>query len=581
MRTPFVPLLVFLCALPAVAATQYTTTLLPVSDPGTLVQAAVGDVDGDGRNELVVVSPAAPASSASLRIYEIARNGAATLDHAVELPAAPAGDFSYAQPRIADLDRDGDLDIALYLRADGQPGVLQTILWDQSAGGYQIESFVMPESDAAYGFDMADVDGDGLPDAVTANHGANAPQTLFVSYAASGFTTSQAFPLPFQGSPDAFGPAQRGIVFVYARDVNADGRTDLFASTAPYNDVAARLWLNLPAGFVVQDLPGVPAFDIAAGDHNNDGKLDLLMTSYDGAGLVRFQGPQFRVTARFPTPPGSRSPIVGDFDLDGRPDVAVVQTLNNNVTIMGTAGAQPIATPELAAADFRPDAFVQSLTAGDVDNDGRPDLVFATDRVILIRSSSPDTVKPVITVPAGITAEATSAAGADITWSATAVDDRDGAVAVQCAPASGSRFAIGTTSVTCTARDAAANVATASFNVTVRDTTAPAIASVTASQNVLWPPNGKFVTVTIGVTATDATDAAPVSRIVSVSSNQPANGKGDGNTSSDWSVTGPLTLTLRAERSAILGDRVYTITVECRDRSGNASRGTVNVTVPR
>lgn len=55
-----------------------------------------------------------------------------------------------------------------------------------------------------------------------------------------------------------------------------------------------------------------------------------------------------------------------------------------------------------------------------------------------------------------------------VRFQVTAADDVDGAIAVACRPRSGSRFRIGRTVVTCSARDAAANTATARFTVTVR-----------------------------------------------------------------------------------------------------------------
>jgi hypothetical protein len=55
-----------------------------------------------------------------------------------------------------------------------------------------------------------------------------------------------------------------------------------------------------------------------------------------------------------------------------------------------------------------------------------------------------------------------------VTYNLTARDDVDGSVPVTCQPASGSRFKIGRTVVTCSATDMSANTATASFRVTVR-----------------------------------------------------------------------------------------------------------------
>jgi Tol biopolymer transport system component len=86
---------------------------------------------------------------------------------------------------------------------------------------------------------------------------------------------------------------------------------------------------------------------------------------------------------------------------------------------------------------------------------------------------SSDTTPPVLSLPLGFTVEATGPAGAPVTFTATAVDAVDGPVAVTCSPASGSTFAIGATTVTCTSHDGARNIATGSFAVVVRDSTAP------------------------------------------------------------------------------------------------------------
>ena len=79
----------------------------------------------------------------------------------------------------------------------------------------------------------------------------------------------------------------------------------------------------------------------------------------------------------------------------------------------------------------------------------------------------------------------------------------------------------------------------------------------------------------------DLLDPAPSARIVSVSSNEPADGPGDGDMSPDWEITGDLTLRLRAERAGTGSGRAYTITVEARDASGNTTIQTVVVSVPK
>lgn len=189
-----------------------------------------------------------------------------------------------------------------------------------------------------------------------------------------------------------------------------------------------------------------------------------------------------------------------------------------------------------------------------------------------------DTTAPILSLPDDITAEATSSAGAAVNYLTSASDLVDSDVPVQCTPASGATFALGTTTVSCSATDDSGNTSTGSFDVTVVDSTPPQILNVQATPNVLWPPNHKMVDVSVVVVAIDAVDPSPVSRILSVSSNQPINGTGDGDTGPDWQITGPLTVKLRSERSHGI-DRTYTITVESVDDAGNASTATTTVIV--
>lgn len=120
-----------------------------------------------------------------------------------------------------------------------------------------------------------------------------------------------------------------------------------------------------------------------------------------------------------------------------------------------------------------------------------------------------DTTPPVLTLPADITAEATSAAGAVVTYSASAHDAVDSTVPVSCNPASGSTFPLGTTTVECSAKDTANNTATGSFNVTVRDTTAPTLSNLPANQSAVATSSAGAAVGYTNPTASDAVDANP------------------------------------------------------------------------
>lgn len=142
-------------------------------------------------------------------------------------------------------------------------------------------------------------------------------------------------------------------------------------------------------------------------------------------------------------------------------------------------------------------------------------------------------------------------------------------------------FSIGEHYVNLTVTDENGASNTCQAKVTVVDTTPPAIESIAASPNVLWPPNHKMVEVTLNVSAIDNCDVAPFCEVISVSSNEPENGLGDDDTAPDWKITGPFTVNLRAERSGTGSGRIYTITVQCTDESGNSSTAQIAVTVPK
>lgn len=86
-----------------------------------------------------------------------------------------------------------------------------------------------------------------------------------------------------------------------------------------------------------------------------------------------------------------------------------------------------------------------------------------------------------------------------------------------------------------------------------------------------------------GISATDACDPAP-SLAVTVTSNEPVDGLGDGDTAPDWQIVargdGTFDVFVRAERSGIGTGRVYTITATARDASGTTATASAIVTVP-
>jgi len=114
---------------------------------------------------------------------------------------------------------------------------------------------------------------------------------------------------------------------------------------------------------------------------------------------------------------------------------------------------------------------------------------------------------PTINLPGNLVAEATGAAGAVVAYTVTATDVADGTDPVTCAPMSGSMFHLGHTTVSCSSTDKAGSTSTASFDVLVRDTTAP---SLTVPSDITVKSLLKSgVKVTYTATASDLVDPAP------------------------------------------------------------------------
>ncbi len=200
-----------------------------------------------------------------------------------------------------------------------------------------------------------------------------------------------------------------------------------------------------------------------------------------------------------------------------------------------------------------------------------------------------DTTPPVITCPGDVEVElagpdgtpATNPVLAAFLAGASATDDTDPAPVISNdAPAI---FPRGETPVTFRATDATGNHAECTATVTVLDMTPPHI-TVALDRTTLWPPNHKFVTVCAEVTVSDDGDQEPAWSLVSITSNEDADGHGDGHTSQDFRDasfgTADRCVDLRAERAGNGDGRVYEIVYAAEDASGNVAHVTVKVRVP-
>lgn len=150
--------------------------------------------------------------------------------------------------------------------------------------------------------------------------------------------------------------------------------------------------------------------------------------------------------------------------------------------------------------------------------------------------------------------------------------DPDGdAITLQQSPAG--PYSLGTTAVTLTVTDTENLSASCSANVIVVDKQPPIIGAVSVSPNILWPPNNKLVPVSVAISDSDNCDSKPVCKITQITSNELI-------TAVDAQTTSNLTANLSTQRLGNGTGRVYTLTVQCTDASGNSSTANTTVTVP-
>jgi len=259
----------------------------------------------------------------------------------------------------------------------------------------------------------------------------------------------------------------------------------------------------------------------------------------------------------------------------------------------------PVADPTQATASDNCDT--PTVTVSDTNNSGAgnssdPYIIkrtfTATDDATNSASATQtitviDDMPPQISCPGDVSAVApvgTCAANVNFAVGAT---DNCGSVFVVTDHASGSSFPVGTTVVHATATDAVGNQSTCTFNVTVTDGTPPVITLI-GNSIALWPPDHKYATIQVTDLVASASDLCDSNVninsvvIASVSSDEPNNSAGDGNTSNDIVIApGCKSVQLRAERMGGGNGRVYTITFKVTDSSGNSTTATAQVTVPK
>ena len=291
----------------------------------------------------------------------------------------------------------------------------------------------------------------------------------------------------------------------------------------------------------------------------------VTCTAADGAGNPAAPA-TFAVTVRDTTAPVIAA--AGNLTAEATSAAGVIVTYtapvwSDAVSGSGSAGCLPV-----SGSTFPIAATTVSCTAADGAGNASSPVTFT----VTVR----DTTAPVLGPVTNRTAEATSATGAAVTYGTPSATDAVGA-SVSCAPASGSTFAIGTSTVTCTATDAALNSSTKTFTVTVSDTLAPVVTATANPITLLWSPNKTMTPVTISGRITDANLKSASYQVV--------------DEYGTIKPTGAITVAANGSYSFVVmleawrqgadsNGRLYTITVTAVDINNRSASAQAIVTVP-
>jgi hypothetical protein len=276
---------------------------------------------------------------------------------------------------------------------------------------------------------------------------------------------------------------------------------------------AATVTINVPSGVTVDTNTATPAnentlvftscstFQPAQFTSSTVGSYDITVSVTDtGVGTYNTSPAKWTLIVTAPTPPADTTPPT----LHLPSDITAEATGPTGAVVSFSATADD-ADPANPAVDCQPPSgstFPLGATTVQCSATDAAGNTANGSFTVTVR----DTTPPTLNLPADITEEATGPSGAAVSYSASASDIVDGSMAADCTPSSGATFPLGTTTVSCSATDAAGNTANGSFTVTVRDTTPPSL-NLPGNMNATASSNTQAA-VTYSATATDLVDGA-------------------------------------------------------------------------
>ncbi len=328
---------------------------------------ALGDLDGDGKTDVVVTDPA----NARFLVYR--QSGRSGLGASQTFPGLVGG----RTIRLADLD--GDKKAEVYVLSEQEKQIGRSVLAD----GRLTFPSPIPISGEPVALELADLDGDKTPEILYVSRArGGGDKDEFTLRAVKREKTSSFVPyrwgqddsVPLKGLPGV--PSALRVV-----DVNRDGQPDvLIFNAGPPTLLLGRSGGEppAPAGGGLGPLAGVASNGLTVADLN--GPALLVAQNTFARNLFLDKDGRWEVKDQYDTDRGSAQ-VVGaaalDTDGDGRKEVVLLDKASKSLLFLDLKDGvyRPAGTLSIGSIDF------QGMHVADLDGDGRDDLLVAgTDR---------------------------------------------------------------------------------------------------------------------------------------------------------------------------------------------------------
>ncbi len=285
-----------------------------------------------------------------------------------------------------DFDGDGRIDLLTTNYQDRSVSVLRN---RAAGGGLQAGWFADRTLFATSGNPVSaiiqDINGDGKPDALVVQQVISAPDTSYLLSVYRNTSTADSLSL----SPAVELSLTGGVPDVDVADMNGDGRPDLVSRS----DSIIRVFTNTGSAEAIgfqaggEFAAGTAARGLLLADLNDDGKPDMAVGDEGSDRILVFINTAsggnagFAGAVPFSSEGGPVALTAGDFNSDGRPDLAVRNGSGRLSVLLNTGtGGAPDFTP---AAELPAEGPPGPVSAGDLDGDGRPDLILAGETALV------------------------------------------------------------------------------------------------------------------------------------------------------------------------------------------------------